>query len=128
MKENLHIEKKLILYESLLQAVFTYSFGIWKLRMKESHEIGVVQRKQLKMIIENFKINNRKLYKSCKLEPISQSTQINKWKILWHFEIPESSRKYQGKTRKAFVVYIHDILRNALKNGATAAAKQLYLL
>lgn len=93
--------------------------------MKESHEIGVVQRKQLKMIIENFKINNRKLYKSCKVEPISQSTQINKWKILWHFEIPESSRKYQGKTRKAFVVYIYDILRNALKNGATAAAKQL---
>ena len=96
--------------------------------MKESHEIGVVQRKQLRMIIENFKINNRKLYKSCKAEPISQSTKIYKWKILWHFEIPESSRKYQGKTRKAFVVYIHDILRNALKNGATAAAKQLYLL
>ena len=46
---------------------------------------------------------------------------------LGHFEIPEKARKYPGKTRTALVVYIHEVRRNSVKNGATIPAKQFYL-
>ena len=60
-------KKKLMLYESLVKPVLTYIFGTWGLRMKEAHEIDIVHRKQFGIIIEDFKINNRKLHQSIKI-------------------------------------------------------------
>ena len=56
-----------MLHESLVKPVLTYIFGTWGLRMKEAHETDVVHRKQFRIIIEDFKINNRKLHQSIKI-------------------------------------------------------------
>ena len=93
----------MILYKSLVKPVLTYNFGTWGLAMKEAHERDVVHRKQLRIIIKDFKINNRRLYKNCQEEPISQSTKINKWKLLGHvLRLPTCT---PIPTRKAMAYY-----------------------
>ena len=93
------------------------------------------------VIIIDLKINNGKLYKRCKEETVSLPMKINKWKLLGHalrltediparkaiayyFEIPGSTKIYQGKARTTLALSIREDLGNAVKNVTTIPAKQ----
>ena len=70
-------EKKLLLNKSIVKPVLTYNCGTWGLTKKEEKEIDVAHRRQLRSILNDKKICNRKLYDICKEEPVSKSMIIN---------------------------------------------------
>ena len=55
------MEKKLVVYKSLVPCVLTYNFGTYGLKMKEAYKIDIVPRKQLLLIIKDFKNQWRKI-------------------------------------------------------------------
>lgn len=141
LKQNIHWEKKLTIYKSIVKPVLTYNFGTWGLTKKEQNEIDVVHRRQLRSIIKDKKIKNKKLYEKCKEEPISKTMKHTKWRLLGHifrlpettpaqqamkyyFEIPKDAKKFPGNKRITLPTSIDQDIKTTLKNNPTLPVKQ----
>ena len=135
--QKIHINKKLQLYKSTVKPILLYNSGTWGLIKKEQNKIDVTHRTQLRLLINDKKICNNKLYKKCKEEEISVIIKRNKWKCFGHilqlplntpanesmkyyFKVPEKIKKYLGIPRTMLPTSIDkDIKQTVKKNHPT---------
>ena len=126
-------QKKLQLYKTIVKPILLYNSGTWGLTKKQWKEIDVVHRRQLRLVLNNKRINNKKLYEKCNEEPVSQTAKLNKWKLFGHIlRLPidtpsnksmiyffenKNMKKFSGNPRTTLPVTIDKDLNLAHKNN-----------
>ena len=86
-KNNISLEKKLILYEALVISVIIYNSSSWAAPQDVFNKVDAYHRKHLRRIL-NYKwphiITNKDLYTRCNTIPLSERIAQSRWRMLGH--------------------------------------------
>ena len=69
------------LISSVFQALYWYNSELWTLSSKETKKIDTFQRSFLRQIVRTRYISNKRLYKTCGVEPWSKT--IKRQRLTW---------------------------------------------
>ena len=132
-KSKAKVKKKVKIYKTLVKTVLTYNYGTWGLTKKETEELNVIHRKQLRRISpSHWRLSNKKLYEVCDEREISRDMQEARWRTFghmlrlpiltpcqqamqWYFEKPMRPKRYRGNQRITLPVMLHNDIVEANK-------------
>ena len=90
---------------ALISSVFLYNSELWTLSSKETKQIDTFQRSFLRQIVRTRYISNKRLYKTCGVEPWSKT--IKRQRLTWFghlIRLPNSApaKKALAEARKPY--------------------------
>ena len=82
--KKLKVEDRLKIYKSIIKSILTYNYATWGSTKEQTEKLNRAHRNQLRNILSNPYMKNKKLYELTKETPISQQMCQARWRLLGH--------------------------------------------